>query len=84
MPVDSERALETIVGTLVPHLGTTMAKAAVVAHSQKLGIDGGEISPEQIEALLHKILVGMSIFVGREKAVAISEEARAAVRGLGG
>ena len=83
MPVESTRVLDAITEVLAPHLGRTMATAAVTTHSQKLGIDGAEISDEQLEALLHKILVGLSIFVGRDRATAITEEARTAVRALG-
>lgn len=74
-------ALDTIVGMLSPYLGETMARAAALAHCQKLGIvvDGTEISREQLDALLKKLAQGMNIFIGREKAVVVMGEIRAAM-----
>ena len=74
-------ALDTIIGMLSPYLGETMARAAALAHCQKLGIvaDGREISKEQLDALLKKLAQGMNIFIGREKAVVVMGEIRAAM-----
>lgn len=55
-----------------------MAGTAVQAQARKLGFDG-RISPEQIEALLARLGGGLTVFVGREKSVAIVEEARQAL-----
>ncbi len=53
-------ALDTIVRMLSPYLGETMARAAALAHCQKLGIvvDGTEITREQLAALLRKFAQG--------------------------
>jgi len=77
----TKEALDTIVGMLSPYLGETMARAAALAHCQKLGIvvDGAEITKEQVDALLKKLAQGLNIFIGREKAVLVVGEIRAAM-----
>jgi hypothetical protein len=74
-------ALDTIVRMLSPCLGETMARAAALAHCQKLGIavDGTDIKTEQLDALLRKIAQGLNIFVGREKAAVLVSEIQAAM-----
>jgi len=78
-------ALDTIVGMLSPYLGETMARAATIAHCQKLGIvvEGTDISREQLDALLRKLAQGMNIFVGREKAAAVVSDINAAMAARG-
>ena len=74
-------ALETIVRTLSPYLGETMARSAALMHCRKLGIvvEGAEITREQIEALLRRLAQGLNIFVGREKAALVVGEIQAAL-----
>ena len=74
-------ALDTIIRMLSPYLGETMARAAALAHCQKLGIavEGTDISREQLDALLRKLAQGMNIFVGREKAAAVVSDIHAAM-----
>jgi len=74
-------ALDTIVRMLSPYLGETMARAATLAHCQKLGIvvDGTEIRTEQLDALLRKFAQGLNIFIGREKAAVVVGEIQAAM-----
>ena len=76
-------ALDTIVRMLSPYLGETMARAAALAHCQKLGIaaDGTEIKTEQLDALLRKFAQGLNIFVGREKAAVLIGEIQTAMAG---
>lgn len=78
-------ALDTIVGMLSPYLGETMARAAAIAHCQKLGIvvDGSEITKDQIDALLRRFGQGLNIFIGREKAAAVVGEIHAAMAARG-
>jgi len=86
MPVAKTKdALDTIIRMLSPYLGETMARAAALAHCQKLGIavDGNEITREQLDALLRKLAQGMNIFVGREKAAAVVGEINAAMAARG-
>lgn len=77
----TKEALDTIIGMLSPYLGETMSRAAALAHCQKLGIvvDGGEITREQLDALLRKLAQGLNIFIGREKAEQVIGEIRAAM-----
>ena len=74
-------ALDTIIRMLSPYLGETMARAAALAHCQKLGIavESTDISREQLDALLRKLAQGMNIFVGREKAAAVVSDIHAAM-----
>ena len=74
-------ALATIISMLSPYLGETMSRAAALAHCQKLGIvvDGGEITREQLDALLKKLAQGLNIFIGRDKAELLIGEIRAAM-----
>jgi hypothetical protein len=74
-------ALDTIVRMLSPYVGETMARAAALAHCQKLGIvvDGTDIRTEQLDALLRKFAQGLNIFVGREKAAVVVGEIQAAM-----
>lgn len=74
-------ALDTIIGMLSPYLGETMARAAALAHCQKLGIvvEGPEITREQLDALLRRFAQGLNIFVGREKAALVVGEIQAAM-----
>jgi len=74
-------ALDTIVRMLSPYLGETMARAAALAHCQKLGIvvENAEITREQLDALLRRFAQGMNIFVGREKAAIVVGEIQAAM-----
>jgi hypothetical protein len=76
-----ENVLETIAGVITPYLGQGMARSAVTAHAQKLGVDGPRITPEQVETLMGKIGAGLNIFVGREKSAAILEEVRQVLAG---
>ena len=73
--------LDTIVGMLSPYLGETMARAAALAHCQKLGIvvESAEITKDQIDALLRRFGQGLNIFIGREKAAAVVGEIHAAM-----
>jgi len=84
--VKTKDALDTIVRMLSPYLGETMARAATLAHCQKLGIvvDGTEIKTEQLDALLRKFAQGLNIFVGREKAAAVVGEIQAAMAARSG
>ena len=74
-------ALDTIIRMLSPYVGETMARAAALAHCQKLGIvvESADISREQLDALLRKLSQGLNIFVGRDKAAAVVGEIQAAM-----
>lgn len=75
---ETNDVVATIAAVIAPYVGTTMASTAVQAQARKLGFDG-HMSPEQVEALLARLGGGLTVFVGREKSVAIVEEARQAL-----
>ena len=64
---------------LAPVLGESMAVASTNAHGQRLQIQDGRVTPDQVEALVTKLGSGLAVFVGREKAAALAAEMRAAV-----
>jgi hypothetical protein len=72
--------VEAVVRVLGPHIGGTMARSAVEAHCQRLGIATGDaLSPAQLDSLLGKLGGGLNIFLGREKAAAAIDEVRRAL-----
>jgi hypothetical protein len=77
-------AVETMVDVMAPYIGDMMARSATEAHCKKLGIAGGAVGPEQLEALLGKLGGGLNIFLGRDKSASVIAEARAALAGLEG
>jgi hypothetical protein len=81
--VDRQATLDRIVTVLQPYLGTTMAAASTKAHCDKLGIGTGDVSAEQLEALLAKLRGGLAVFVGREQAGRILDEIRGSLAGGG-
>ena len=73
-------ALEGTIGQVVaPYIGETMARAAVRAHYEGLGIVGPEANGEQVDALIGKIRGGLNVFVGQEKSLKIVEEIMKAI-----
>jgi hypothetical protein len=81
--ISSEVLFAEVTRLLAPVLGESMARASTRAHADKLKMNGGPASPEQVEALLGKLGSGLVVFVGREKAGALAAELRAAVARLG-
>lgn len=75
-----ERLVETILG---PILGGSMARAATAGHCRSLGIEGASLDAAQLDALVHRLELGLNIFVGRERAGAIAEELRRAAASVG-
>jgi hypothetical protein len=70
--------LETIQRILSPVLGENMARSAAQAHCRGLGVNGDQISSEQVAALVDRMGKGLNVFVGRDKAgVLVSELQRA-------
>jgi hypothetical protein len=75
----TSEAVQTVVKVIAPYIGETMARSATEAHCQKLGIAGGTVSPEQLDALLGKLGGGLNIFLGRDKSASVVAEARLAL-----
>ena len=74
--------LESINGVLAPYVGKLMARTAASAHCRDLGIHGGAMSRDQVDALLAKLGLGLIIFVGKDKAQTMVETMRRAIDGL--
>jgi hypothetical protein len=72
-------AVEAMVKVMAPYIGDTMARSATEAHCKKLGITGGAVTPEQLEALLGKLGGGLNIFLGRDKSASVIAEVRHAL-----
>jgi hypothetical protein len=79
LDMTTTEAIEAVVKVLAPYIGDVMARSATEAHCLKLGIAGGTVSPEQLEALLGKLGGGLNIFLGRDKSAAVIAEARLAL-----
>jgi hypothetical protein len=77
--VEKASVVAQIVQILSPYLGATMAEASARAHCEKLGLVGATLTPEQAEALIGKIASGLAVFVGRDKAAAVTQEIRTAL-----
>lgn len=62
------RVEEVVERELTPYVGKTMAQAATRGHVRSLGLAERELEAEKVEALIAKVVLGLHIFVGREKA----------------
>ncbi len=79
----TDEAVPIVVEVMAPYIGDTMARSAALAHCEKLGVQGGTLAPEQLEALLARLGSGLNIFLGREKSVLVMAEVRRALVGRG-
>jgi hypothetical protein len=77
---DRTSLAQTIVDRVAPVLGQMMAESSIDLHCRRLKIDGPLVTREQAEALLAKLAMGMTVFVGREKVDVIIQEIRLALR----
>lgn len=66
-----EQVSAVLVEGLEPVLGKHMARAAVDGHCASLQLVAEDISPAELDVLLHRIGLGLCLFVGREKADAL-------------
>lgn len=82
VPLPYDAVVAEVTRLLAPVLGESMARASTQVHGQKLQIQDGRVSAEQVEALLGKLGSGLAVFVGREKAAALASEMRTAVAQL--
>jgi len=78
-PLSYDAVVAEVTRLLSPVLGESMARASTQAHGQKLQIQDGRLTADQVEALLGKLGSGLAVFVGREKAAALAAEMRSAV-----
>lgn len=82
-PLSYDAVVAEVTRLLAPVLGESMARASTRVHGQKLQIQDGRVSADQVDALLGKLGTGLAVFVGREKAAALAAEMRTAVAQLG-
>jgi len=64
---------------LTPSLGENMARAAVRAHIDRLGLSGESLGVDDVEKLLGKLSKGLVVFVGRQVSQRVVAELRAAL-----
>ena len=79
----TEDVLAAIHGVLTPYLGALMARTAAGAHCRDLGIAGAALEDGQVEALIERLRLGLVIFLGKEKTVAVVAALEKAVDALG-
>jgi hypothetical protein len=72
----TDHVLAELARVLSPYVGATMAEASTRVQSQKLGLTGPTLDREQADALVAKLGSGLTVFVGRQKSVAVVEEMR--------
>jgi len=64
MPPGGEPVFEIIARALAPYLGMSMARAAVEVNRKRLGLDGPELAPVDLDALLRELAPGLRVFLG--------------------
>lgn len=79
----TSEVLEGINGILAPYVGKLMARTAAGAHCRDLGIDGGMMSRQQVDALLGKLGLGLVIFLGKDKTALVMDTLRSAIEEMG-
>lgn len=76
--MNNSEATAVLVRVLVPYIGN-MARYTVETHAAKLGVASGSLADKDLEALVTRLGVGLSIFVGREKSTRAAAEMRQAL-----
>jgi hypothetical protein len=82
MRKNTGEVLQVVNQVLTPYLGRLMAGTAAVAHCRDLGIDGAVMEPRQLEQLLEKLHLGLTIFLGKEKTALVVSAIRQEVSTL--
>jgi len=75
----TSEVLEAIQRIVSPVLGENMARTAAQAHCRGLGVNGDQMSADQVAALIDRMGKGLNVFVGREKAGVVVAELRRAL-----
>ena len=65
---------------LTPSVGEHMARAAVRAHVDRLGLTSEQLSEDEIERLLEGLSKGLVVFVGRQVSQRVVAELREALK----
>ena len=79
MSIDRAKMAETMEQTLAPFIGASMARSSVKMHCEKIGLNGDAVSPEQLAQLLEQVGMAMRVFVGTDRADALTREIRTAL-----
>lgn len=74
--VDRQHFDAVVVALLGPLVGSSMAQAAIDGHCRNLKIQGPTLGANHLEALIHRLHQGMTIFVGPEKALSLAQSLR--------
>ena len=72
--VARETALSAIQESLSPLIGENLARSSVKLHTEKLGLDGAQLSRDQLVSLLQQIGLGLRVFVGAERTDALTDQ----------
>jgi hypothetical protein len=56
--------VDTIIEELAPYIGEHMSRSVVQGILARLGAEPRRATPQQLEALLHELGLGMNVFVG--------------------
>lgn len=65
--------------TIAPFVGASLARASIRAHAERLGINGADLTSEQVGTLLERLEKGLRVFVGSPRATALITTIRDAV-----
>jgi hypothetical protein len=74
--MQASTTLAKITDAIAPYIGRMMAKSSIDMHCKKLGITNGLIDGRQLDELLHRLALGLNIFIGRDKTTALVSEIR--------
>ena len=79
---NAAEVFDAIRTVLTPYVGDLMASTAAIAHCRKLGIEGPVLDHHEIELLLDKLGLGLTIFLGQGKTSLVIASLRQAIEGL--
>jgi hypothetical protein len=82
-PALTEAVVDSLTRTLAPYIGPNMARSAVQSQRERLGIEGAEITVDQIAHLIAKVGHGLNVFLGRERAAGVVDEMKRSLAGAG-
>lgn len=71
--LEKSKVLAVIEEVITPYIGSTMARSSIQIHCEKLGIVSGQMTVDEKNRLLDQLSKGMSVFAGKEKAVALTQ-----------
>jgi hypothetical protein len=74
--METNTILAKIANAMAPYIGKTMAHSSIEMHCKKMGISSESMDGHQIDELLSRLALGLNIFIGRDKTVALVGEIR--------